>query len=259
MKIGDSYVMAVVAVALCVVPSFGVRVRTTERGTRVSRQATSYQVKRNFKLGGTDKKRRKLGGSSKSAKSAKADIQMFEEIAARAKAASTGIMSSPETSQFRDRTSQALVRGAVQGQSISSQVESLSKKAIIATDFLITPQFQCDSFTTFADTWFNWDEDPKFLCLEFQWMNPYLCFEDVDLINTNQTIAEAYCASLFYDSSGAKIPLGGDYDNLDCFTYCNEFIGSNPIDPAIVNATLNYTQGHCCTKGYYPRGNSTAA
>eukprot|EP00978_Attheya_sp_CCMP212_P007267 scaffold16926_cov59-Attheya_sp.AAC.1 len=264
MKIGGSYMMAVAAVALCAVPSFGMRVRLTERGTRVSRQATSSKVKRNLEVGGTDKKRRNLENkSAKSAKAeaqaqAKANIEMFVETAQLASAASTEVMSTPETSLFRDRTSNARVRGAAQKD--SSQVDSLSRESRIAADeFLITPQVQCDTFNSFAETWFSYSFNPNLLCEMFEWMNPYVCFIDVDLINNNQTLAEAYCASLFFDSSGNAISLGGDYDNFDCFAFCAEFIGSNPIDPQIFNATDDFTQGHCCTRGYYPRGDNVAA
>eukprot|EP00978_Attheya_sp_CCMP212_P039819 scaffold210929_cov50-Attheya_sp.AAC.5 len=262
MKIGGSYVMAVAAAALCVVvPSFGMRVRITERGTRVSRQATSSRVKRNFKVGRTDKKRRNLGGRSlKSAKVAKSDMDMFEEISQLTSAAPPVVMSTPETARsIRQGTSTALVRGARgSAQKASSPVNSQSREARVAGDeFLITPQLQCDTFTTFAETWFNFAEPPVDLCIEFSWMNPYLCFIDVALINNNQTLAEAYCASLFFESSGLEIPLGGDYSNFDCFSFCTEFIGSDPIDPAILtNETAGFTQGQCCTNGYYPRGDN---
>jgi len=263
MKIGGSYVMAVAAVALCAVPSFGMRVRLTERGTRVSRQATSSKVTRNLKVGGTDKKRRSL--KDKSAKSAhertneraKANVETFVETAQLASAASTGVTSTPETALSRDRTSNAKVRGAAQ--TVSSQVDSPSSKNRIASDeFLITPQMQCDTFTTFVNTWPNYvDLTPSLLCDQFDLMNPYLCFNDVDLINNNQTLAEAYCAFLFYDSSLNPIPLGGDYINGACLDFCIEYIGSDPIDPEILEEqgiTGNVTQGHCCTRGYYPRG-----
>jgi hypothetical protein len=222
-------------------------------------------VKRNFKVGRTDKKRRNLGNkSAKSAKAsdkAKVDIEMFEEIAQLASAASTGVMSTPETTRFRDGTSNTLVRGRGAAHRVSSRGDSISRENRIAGDeFLINPQVQCDMFTTFAETWFNYEENPVDLCIEFSWMNPYLCFIDVDLINNNQTLAEAYCLSLFYESSGAEIPLGGDYENFDCFSFCTEFIGSDPLDPLILNnVTANFTQGQCCTNGYYPRGDDNGA
>jgi hypothetical protein len=86
--------------------------------------------------------------------------------------------------------------------------------------------------------------DPEELCLDFRYMNPWVCPQDdteLAFLLTGGDATTEYCNFLFVGK------LGPDYDLDTCFTFCTEYVGQEPLsDEFFDDNFLSFNEGNCC-------------